>query len=122
MICDSSYPTFVLQHWTRERRGERLSLEAAVKALSADTAEAVGLGDRGVLAVGRKADLNVIDYDAVRLEQPHVLYDLPAGGRRITQGAAGYDALIVSGEVVSRAGEPTGALPGRLVRGPRAAA
>ncbi len=122
MICDSSYPTFVLQHWTRERRGERLSLEAAVKAMTADTAETVGLGDRGVLAVGRKGDLNVIDYDKVRLEKPHVLYDLPAGGRRITQGASGYDALVVSGEVVSRGGEPTGALPGRLVRGPRAAA
>ncbi len=122
MICDFSYPTFVLQHWTRERRGERLSLEAAVKAMTADTAETVGLGDRGVLAVGRKGDLNVIDYDKVRLEKPHVLYDLPAGGRRITQGASGYDALVVSGEVVSRGGEPTGALPGRLVRGPRAAA
>jgi N-acyl-D-aspartate/D-glutamate deacylase len=122
MICDSSYPTFVLQHWTRERQGQRLSIEQAVKALSSDPAEAVALRDRGVLAVGRKADVNVIDYDALRLSTPEVLYDLPAGGRRITQGARGYEALIVSGEVVSRAGEPTGALPGRLVRGPRSAA
>jgi N-acyl-D-aspartate/D-glutamate deacylase len=122
MICDSSYPTFVLQHWTRERQGARLSIEAAIKALTSDPAAAVGLGDRGVLAVGRKADLNVIDYDAVALEKPHVLYDLPAGGRRITQGARGYEALVVSGEVVSLGGEPTGALPGRLVRGPQAAA
>jgi len=121
MICDSSYPTFVLQHWTRERRGQRLSLEQAVKALAADPAAAVGLGDRGVLSVGRKADINVIDYDRVRLDAPRVLYDLPAGGRRITQGARGYEALIVSGEIVSRHGEATGALPGRLVRGPRAA-
>jgi N-acyl-D-amino-acid deacylase len=122
MICDSSYPTFVLQHWTRERQGARLSIEAAIKALTSDPAGTVGLNDRGVLAVGRKADLNVIDYDAVTLEKPHVLYDLPAGGRRITQGARGYEALVVSGQVVSRGGEPTGALPGRLVRGPQSAA
>ena len=122
MICDSSYPTFVLQHWTRERQGARLSIEAAIKALTSDPAETVGLRDRGLLAVGRKADLNVIDYDAVALETPHVLYDLPAGGRRITQGARGYEALVVSGQVVSRGGEPTGALPGRLVRGPQAVA
>jgi N-acyl-D-aspartate/D-glutamate deacylase len=122
MICDSSYPTFVLQHWTRERKGARLSIEAAIKALTSDPAETVGLRDRGVLAVGRKADLNVIDYDAIALEKPHVLYDLPAGGRRITQGARGYEALVVAGQVVSRGGEPTGALPGRLVRGPQAAA
>jgi N-acyl-D-aspartate/D-glutamate deacylase len=122
MICDSSYPTFVLQHWTRERQGARLSIEAAIKALTSDPAETVGLRDRGVLSVGRKADVNVIDYDAVALEKPHVLYDLPAGGRRITQGARGYEALVVAGQVVSRGGEPTGALPGRLVRGPQAAA
>ena len=122
MICDSSYPTFVLQHWTRERQGARLSLEQAIKALTSDPAETVALRDRGVLAVGRKADINVIDYDAVALEKPHVLYDLPAGGRRITQGASGYEALVVSGQVVARGGEPTGALPGRLVRGPQAAA
>ncbi|HXQ17677.1 MAG TPA: amidohydrolase family protein [Caulobacteraceae bacterium] len=121
MICDSSYPTFVLQHWTRERQGQRLSIEQAIKSLTADPAQAVGLLDRGVLSVGRKADLNLIDYDQLRLATPQVLYDLPAGGRRITQGARGYDALIVSGQVVSRQGEPTGALPGRLVRGPQAA-
>lgn len=117
MICDSSYPTFVLQHWTRERKGERLSIEEAVKALAADPAKTVGLMDRGVLATGRKADLNVIDYDKLRLNTPKVLYDLPAGGRRVTQDAQGYEALIVSGEIVSREGRPTGALPGRLVRG-----
>jgi N-acyl-D-amino-acid deacylase len=117
MICDSSFPTFVMQHWTRERAGQRLSIEQAVKSLTADPAATVGLLDRGVLSVGRKADLNVIDYDQLRLATPHVLYDLPAGGRRITQGARGYDALVVSGQVVGRAGEPTGALPGRLVRG-----
>jgi len=117
MICDSSYPTFVLQHWTRERKGERLSVEQAVKALAADPAKTVGLMDRGVLSTGRKADLNVIDYDKLRLNTPKVLYDLPAGGRRVTQDAQGYEALIVAGQIVSREGRPTGALPGRLVRG-----
>jgi N-acyl-D-aspartate/D-glutamate deacylase len=121
MICDSSYPTFVLQHWTRERSGQRLSIEQAIKSLTSDTARAVGLLDRGALTLGRKADLNLIDYDQLRLATPEVLYDLPAGGRRITQGARGYDALIVAGQVVSRRGEPTGALPGRLVRGQQAA-
>jgi N-acyl-D-amino-acid deacylase len=121
MICDSSYPTYVLQHWTRERQGARLTVEQAVKSLTADPAQTVGLLDRGVLSVGRKADLNVIDYAALRLATPSVLYDLPAGGRRLTQGARGYEAMVVAGEVVSRGGEPTGALPGRLVRGPQAA-
>jgi N-acyl-D-aspartate/D-glutamate deacylase len=121
MICDSSYPTFVLQHWTRERAGERLSVEEAVKALAADPARTVELNDRGIISVGRKADLNVIDYDRVTLAQPRVLYDLPAGGRRVTQSAAGYEAMVVAGQIVSREGQPTGALPGRLVRGPQAA-
>jgi N-acyl-D-aspartate/D-glutamate deacylase len=121
MICDSSFPTFVMQHWTRERQGRRLTLEQAVQSLTSDPARAVGLLDRGVLSVGRKADVNVIDHDQLRLDTPRVLYDLPAGGRRITQGARGYEALVVSGQVVSRRGEPTGALPGRLVRGPQAA-
>ena len=121
MICDSSYPTFVLQHWTRERQGERLSIERAIKALAADPAKTVGLNDRGVLSVGRKADVNVIDHDGVRLARPSVLYDLPAGGRRLTQTARGYDAMVVAGKVVSLGGAPTGALPGRLVRGPQAA-
>jgi N-acyl-D-aspartate/D-glutamate deacylase len=121
MICDSSYPTFVLQHWTRERQGARIPLEQAIRALTHDTAATVGLDDRGLLAVGRKADVNVIDYDAVTLAKPKVLYDLPAGGRRLTQTAEGYVATMVSGQVIARGGEPTGALPGRLVRGPQPA-
>jgi N-acyl-D-aspartate/D-glutamate deacylase len=120
MICDSSYPTFVLQHWARERRGLRLPIEQAVKALTSDPAQTVGLNDRGVLSVGRKADLNVIDHDKVALPPPQVLYDLPAGGRRLFQGARGYEATIVAGQVISREGTPTGALPGRLVRGAQA--
>ena len=121
MICDSSYPTFVLSHWTRDRKGERMTLERAVKALAADPAEAVGLNDRGILSVGRKADINVIDYGAVTLPRPTIRYDLPAGGRRLDQAATGYDATIVSGTVIARHGVATGALPGRLVRGPREA-
>jgi len=121
MICDSSYPTFVLAHWTRDRRGKRLSIERAIKALSADPAATVGLNDRGILSVGRKADLNVIDHGAIVLPRPTVRYDLPAGGRRLDQGASGYDATIVNGTVISRQGVPTGALPGRLVRGARTA-
>jgi N-acyl-D-aspartate/D-glutamate deacylase len=121
MICDSSYPTFVLQHWTRDRDGKRLPIQQAIKSLAADPAATVGLNDRGVLSVGRKADVNVIDHGEVLRPRPESHYDLPAGGRRLFQGARGYEATIVSGAVIAREGQPTGALPGRLVRGPRAA-
>ncbi|HEX3920243.1 MAG TPA: amidohydrolase family protein [Caulobacteraceae bacterium] len=121
MISDVSYPTFVLEHWTRTRAGERISIERAIKALTSDTADAVGLNDRGVLSVGRKADLNLIDHGAVHLPPPGVAYDLPAGGRRLFQGAEGYVATMVSGQVIARDGVPTSALPGRLVRGPQSA-
>jgi N-acyl-D-aspartate/D-glutamate deacylase len=120
-ICDGSYPTFMLTHWVRDRRrGERLSLPLVVKLLSHDTARTVGLLDRGIIAPGYKADLNVIDFDGLRLHAPEVALDLPSGGRRLVQRAEGYAATIVSGAVVYRDGAPTGALPGRLVRGPRA--
>src|SRR4029079_15616522 len=117
MICDSSFPTFVLQHWARDRAGKRLSIEREIQSLTSDPAATVGLNDRGVLAVGRKADVNVIDHGKVLLHAPEVHYDLPAGGRRLFQNAAGYSATIVSGDVISRDGVATGALPGRLVRG-----
>jgi N-acyl-D-aspartate/D-glutamate deacylase len=117
MICDASFPTFMLTHWTRDRAEGKLPLSWAVKALANDPARAVGLNDRGVLAPGYKADVNVIDYDALRLNQPIVVFDLPAGGRRLDQTAEGYDLTMVAGQVVYRKGEPTGALPGRLVRG-----
>jgi N-acyl-D-aspartate/D-glutamate deacylase len=117
MICDASYPTFMLAHWTRDRAEGKLPVEWAVKALANDPARAVGLNDRGVLKPGYKADINIIDYDKVALDQPKVIYDLPAGGRRLDQTARGYDAMIVSGKVVYRNGKPTGELPGRLVRG-----
>ena len=122
-ICDGSYPTFMLTHWVRDRRrGERLPLPQVVQWLSRDTARAVGLLDRGVIASGYKADLNVIDLGGLRLHAPEVVHDLPAGGRRLTQRADGYAATVVGGTIVHREGIPTGALPGRLVRGPQAVA
>ncbi len=121
-ICDSSFTTHMLTHWTRDRkRGERLPVETAVKWHSRDTAEAVGLLDRGLVRPGYKADLNVIDYDRLRLRAPRMLRDLPAGGRRLVQDAEGYRFAIVSGEVTYRDGAATDALPGRLLRGARPA-
>ena len=118
MICDGSFPTSMLTHWTRDRtRGEKLPLEWVVKAQSRDTAAAVGLHDRGLLKPGYKADLNVIDHARLTLHRPQVAYDLPAGGRRLVQHADGYEATIVSGAVTYRNGQPTGALPGKLIRG-----
>ena len=119
MICDASYPTLVLTQWTRDRATSRLDLPTAVKMLAADTACAVGLLDRGIVAPGYKADLNVIDIERLRLHRPSVKRDLPAGGRRLSQKADGYVATIVSGVPTYREGLPTGALPGRLVRGQR---
>lgn len=117
-ICDGSHPTFMLTHWVRDRQnGERLPLSLAVKLLTHDTAQAVGLADRGVIAPGYKADLNVIDLDHLHLHAPEVVYDLPSGGRRLVQRANGYRATIVNGNVVYRDGTPSGNLPGRLVRG-----
>jgi N-acyl-D-aspartate/D-glutamate deacylase len=118
MISDGSFPTSMLTHWTRDRtRGEKLPLEWVIKAQCRDTAEAVGLFDRGLVKPGYKADLNVIDYNRLTLRRPSVAYDLPAGGRRLVQHADGYEATIVAGQVVYREGQPTGALPGKLVRG-----
>jgi N-acyl-D-aspartate/D-glutamate deacylase len=119
LICDASYPTFVLTHWTRDRDGERLTPAEAIKMLTADPAEAVGLLDRGQLRPGYKGDVNVIDLDAMRLGKPQISYDLPSQGRRILQRADGYRATILSGEVTYRGGKHTGRLPGRLVRGAR---
>ncbi len=121
-ICDGSYPTFMLTHWVRDRqRGERLPLQEIVKWLCRDTARTVGLHDRGVVARGYKADLNIVDLNRLHLYAPEVAHDLPAGGRRLVQRADGYVATIVSGAVVHRDGVATGTLPGRLVRGQQAA-
>ncbi len=121
-ICDGSNPTYMQTYWVRDRtRGALLPLPQAVKLLSHDTARAVGLDDRGRIAPGYRADVNVIDFDALRLHAPEVAYDLPSGGRRLLQRAEGYRATLVGGTVVHRDGVPSGALPGRLVRGPQAA-
>src|SRR6267154_5824353 len=118
IICDASFPTYLLTHWTRDRsRGEKLSIPFVVAAQSRKTALSVGLGDRGALAPGYKADVNVIDYDGLHMHPPKVHYDLPVGGRRLLQQVDGYDATIVSGVVTQRGGTATGARPGRLVRG-----
>jgi N-acyl-D-aspartate/D-glutamate deacylase len=119
-ICDGSYPTYLLTHWTRDRsRGERLALEFAVQRYTRAPAEVVGLYDRGLLAPGMKADVNLIDHANLYLSPPGIVHDLPAGGRRLMQTAKGYVATIVSGEVVIDHDRPTGALPGRLLRGAR---
>lgn len=122
VVCDASIPTFMLTHWTRDRsRGERLPLEWVVKAQTNDTASFIGLHDRGRLAPGLKADINVIDMDKLYFTPPQMLYDLPAGGRRLVQKTKGYIATIVAGEVALENGAPTDARPGKLVRGGQAA-
>ena len=120
LVCDSSIPTFMLTHWARDRkRGPRLELPALVRAQTRDTANFYGLGDRGLLKPGMKADLNVIDFDRLRLYAPSMAYDLPAGGRRLMQRASGYLATVVAGKITVQDDQPTGELPGRLIRGPR---
>lgn len=120
-ICDASYSTFLLTHWVRDRTEGRIDLASAVHMLSAKSARAVGLNDRGILRVGAKADINVIDLDRLRLHLPDIVHDLPAGGRRLDQKATGFDATIVSGTVIRRHDRSTGARPGALVRGAQAA-
>jgi len=118
--CDTSSPTFMLTHWVRDRtRGERIPLEHAVKSLTADTAALYGLGDRGVIAPGMRADLNVIDHARLQIGAPRLVADFPAGGSRLVQDASGYLATIVSGEIIRRNDKATGIRSGRLVRGAR---
>ena len=122
VIADAGMPTFILTHWARDRsKGARFPLEFLVKKLSRDTAMAYGLSDRGLLQPGMLADINVIDFDALRLYRPEAVYDLPAGGRRLVQRADGYRYTVKSGQVTFEDGEHTGALPGSLVRGGREA-
>ena len=123
IICDASAISYMLTHWTRDRtRGPKVPLPWAIKRLTRDNAATIGLNDRGLLKPGLKADINVIDYDRLRLRAPEVVYDLPSGGRRLIQKTDGYVATLVSGRSVYREGEATGALPGRLVRGAQGAA
>ena len=116
LICDASYPTTLLAHWTRDRADDRLPLAWAIKALSADTARLMGFHDRGRIAPGLKADINLIDHGALTLSRPRVIQDLPGGGRRLVQDAEGYRLTMVGGTIVRRDGMATGAAPGRLVR------
>ncbi len=116
-ICDASYPTYLIKHWARDRtRGPKFGLEWLVHAQTRRNALAMGLKDRGALLPGMKADLNLIDFAKLGLSTPEMVHDLPAGGRRLVQHASGYEATLVSGEVVMQGGQATGALPGRLVR------
>ncbi len=120
VICDASFPTYMLTHWVRDRdRGARLPLEQVVAMQTRDTAQLYGLEDRGVLAPGMKADVNVIDLDALKILPPEMTFDLPAEGRRLIQRAEGYVATIVNGVVTFENGEETGARPGKLIRGPQ---
>jgi N-acyl-D-aspartate/D-glutamate deacylase len=120
LICDASMPTFLLTHWVRDRsRGERIPVEQVVERQTRRTAEFYDLKDRGALIPGRKADVNVIDLDALHIHAPEMVYDLPAEGRRLIQKVDGYRFTICSGEVIYEDGKPTGALPGKLVRGPQ---
>jgi N-acyl-D-aspartate/D-glutamate deacylase len=122
IMCDATATTYTLTHWTRDRgRGSLFPVSWIVKRLTADNAAAIGLNDRGLLRAGMKADINILDYDNLRLRSPKIVYDLPAGGKRLLQRTEGIDATIVSGAVVYRHGEATGALPGRLIRGAREA-
>ncbi len=120
LVCDASVNTYMLSHWARDRsRGRRLSLEAAVRRITSDTASLYGLGDRGVVAPGRRADLNVIDFDGLRLLRPEQVHDLPGGAGRLVQRSAGYVATFVGGVQTIDRDERTDELPGRLVRGAR---
>ena len=120
VLVDASVPTYMLSYFTRDRqRGPKMSPEFVVRKMTSDTASVYGLNDRGLIKPGFKADLNLIDYDKLALENPRMAYDLPGGGKRLVQGAQGYRATICSGEVTYRDGEATGALPGRLIRGGR---
>ena len=119
LICDASYTTHALTYWSRDRPGERWPLAWTVQQLTDVPAQVVGLGDRGRLVPGYKADLNVIDLDRLKVAAPHPVHNLPGGGRRLEQKAEGYRATVVNGQVTYRDGAFTGALPGRLVRGAR---
>ncbi|HZM41782.1 MAG TPA: amidohydrolase family protein [Acidimicrobiales bacterium] len=120
ILCDASLPSYMLSHWVRDRsRGVRLGLEHAVHLQTRRTAALYGFDDRGLLAPGHLADVNVIDFDALAIEAPEIVYDLPAGGRRLIQRSRGYAATVKRGEVVRENDESTGARPGRLLRGPQ---
>ena len=115
-VCDASFTTFMLTHWVRDRPKDKLPLATVVEMLTGRNAKYIGLTDRGVIAVGKRADLNVIDPKRLNMGIPKLVRDLPAGGKRFIQRAAGYVGTWVAGEAVQREGTMTNALPGRLVR------
>jgi N-acyl-D-aspartate/D-glutamate deacylase len=120
IVCDASMTTYLLSHWVRDRsRGPRIELETAVQRLTSSTAALYGLDDRGVLAPGYRADVNVIDFEHVDIDRPEMVYDLPAGAGRMVQHSTGYLETLVAGETVVDHGELTDARPGRLIRGPQ---
>src|SRR4030095_6840010 len=122
IVCDASMTTYMLAHWVRDRtRGPRLRIEHAVRRLTSDAAALYQLSDRGIVAPGYKADLNVIDLTSVRLARPELAHDLPTGARRMIQSDSGYIATLVAGEVVTANGDTTDARPGRVVRSGRRA-
>ena len=115
-ICDASFPTYLLAHWTRDRDNKKISISRAVQMLSADAADFLGLNDRGRIKVGLKADMNIIDYENLNLGVPEMVKDLPAGGQRLLQPVTGYKATMVAGQVIVDNNQITSARPGRLVR------
>jgi N-acyl-D-aspartate/D-glutamate deacylase len=115
-VCDSSFPTFFLMHWGRDRDRDQIPLEKIVRMQTRDTSEFIGLDDRGLLEVGRRADINVIDLENLRLRHPEMRRDLPGGGQRLLQQADGYLLTMVNGQIIARDGKLTGKRPGRLVR------
>jgi N-acyl-D-amino-acid deacylase len=117
--CDASTPTYMLTHWARDRDHDRLPIEWVVRKMTSETAALYGLGDRGVVRAGMRADVNVIDHDRLQLRSPHMAHDLPGGARRFIQEADGYVATVVAGQVTLVEGEDTGARPGNLIRGAR---
>ena len=119
-IVDSGVPTFMLTHWSRDRsRGPKLPVEKLIKRQTSETADFFGLSDRGRLAPGLRADVNLIDYDRLQVQKPELVHDMPAGGRRFVQKVDGYEMTIAAGTPIFERGEHTGALPGRLVRAGR---
>ena len=118
VIADAGMPTFIMIHWGRDRtKGETMSLEFIVQSLTRKTAETYGMKDRGLLRAGLLADINIIDFEKLRLYRPEAIYDLPTGGKRLVQRVDGYDYTIKSGEFTFNHGKHTGNLPGGLIRG-----
>ena len=115
-ICDASFPTFMMTHWTRDRERGRLTLQRVIQMMTHDTAEFIGFNDRGTLELGKKADINVIDHANLTLGLPRLVQDLPAGGQRFMQDATGYRATIVAGQIILENDALTGQRPGQLVR------